>query len=101
MNMEDGYQLAIWQGRLTARIAGYTIIPNGSKIIGNSFFVLLISKTSTFTYEIKHLDPLTHTVSLSITSDSFFHTLHEKYSELEPTLHDFLWFLILNRQLLS
>jgi hypothetical protein len=31
----------------------------------------------------------------------FFHTLHEKCSELQCTLHDLLWFLILNHPLLS
>jgi hypothetical protein len=88
---------------------------------------LILSGTATFAYEIKQLDPLTQTLSLSITSGSlfpyitrkmkqitgplsmiffgyiilFFHTLHKKYSELQRTLHDLLWFLISNHSLLS
>jgi hypothetical protein len=60
----------------TAKIVGYTKI---------------LSDTATFVYEIKQLDPLSQTLSLSITSDSFFHTLHKKCSKLQPTLHAFLW----------
>jgi hypothetical protein len=48
MNMEDRYE--------TAKIAGYTKI---------------LSDIATFAYEIKQLDPLTQTLSLSITLDSF------------------------------
>jgi hypothetical protein len=48
-------------------------------------------------YEIKHMDPLTQTLLLSITGNIIFsHTLHEKCSELQRTLHNVLhWFLIL------
>jgi hypothetical protein len=83
------------------RIVGYTIILSGTKVACNSFFTVLVSKTTTFTYEIKYLDPLTQTLSLSITSNTFFHTLHGKYSELQLTLNDLYWFLILIRPLLS
>jgi hypothetical protein len=71
MNMEGRHESANRQGRLTTRIAGYTIIPSDTKVADNSFFIVLISKTTTFTYEIKHLDPLTQTLSLSITSNTF------------------------------
>jgi hypothetical protein len=65
-------------------------------------YILLISEVAIFTYEMKHLDPLTQTLSLSIQLDSFFsHTLHRKCSDVQPTFHDFLWFLILNHPLLS
>jgi hypothetical protein len=37
-------------------------------------YILLISEVAIFTYEIKHLDPLTQTLSLSIQLDSFFLT---------------------------
>jgi hypothetical protein len=60
------------QGRLTARIVGYTKNPSKTKVAGNSSFIVLISKTTTFTYEIRHLDPLTQTLSLSITSNTIF-----------------------------
>jgi hypothetical protein len=53
-------------------IAGYTITPSDTKVIGYSFFIVLISKTTTFTYEIRHLDPLTQTLSLSISSNTIF-----------------------------
>jgi hypothetical protein len=86
--MEERYELANHQDRLTAMIAGYTIIPSDTKVAGNSFFIVLINKTITFTYKIIHLDPLTQTLSLSITLNIIFYTLHGKYSELQPTLHD-------------
>jgi hypothetical protein len=53
-------------------IAGYTIIPSDTKVADSSFFIVLISKITTFTYEIRHLDPLTPTFSLSITSNTIF-----------------------------
>jgi hypothetical protein len=101
MNMEGQYELANHQGRLMAMIAGYTITSSDTKITGKSFFIVLISKTTTCTYEIRHLDPLTQTLSLSITSNNIFHTLHGKCSELQPTLHDLHWFLISIHRLLS
>jgi hypothetical protein len=63
----------------------------------------LISKTTTFTYEIKHMDPLTQTLLLSVIENTIFpHTLHGKCSELHRTLHNFLHcFLILNRPFLT
>jgi hypothetical protein len=60
-----------------------------------------LNKTTIFTYEIKHFDPLSQKLSLSITSNTFFHTLHGKYSKLQTTLHDLHWFLILIHSLLS
>jgi hypothetical protein len=48
-----------------------------------------------------HLNPLTQTLSLSITTNTIFHTLHRKCSELQPTLHDLHWFLISIHRLLS
>jgi hypothetical protein len=102
MSMEDRYESVNHHDRLTAMIAGYTITPSDTKVVGNSFFIVLISKTTTFTYEIRHLEPLTQTLSLSITSNIIFsHTLHGKYSELQPTLHDLHLFLILIHPLLS
>jgi hypothetical protein len=44
---------------------------------------ILIIKTTTFTYEIKHLNLLTKILLLSISSNTIFsHTLYEKCSEL-------------------
>jgi hypothetical protein len=62
----------------------------------NSHSSILISKTTTFTYEIKHLDPLTQTLLLSIIANTIpTHTLHKKCSELKRTLHNYLhWFPI-------
>jgi hypothetical protein len=59
MSMEGPYESSNWQGRLTARIAGYTKTPSDKKVASNSFCIvgsILISKTTTFTYEIRHLD---------------------------------------------
>jgi hypothetical protein len=70
-----------------------------TNVVGNSFYIvvsILISKTTTFTYEIRHLDPLTQTLLLSIIANTIPpHTLHGKCSELQRTLHNFYWFLIL------
>jgi hypothetical protein len=90
---------------LRARIAEYTKISSETKVTGNSLcvvFYILIIKTTTYTFEIKHLDPLTETLLLSISVNTIFpHTLHRKYSELQCTLHNFLhWFPILNHPLL-
>jgi hypothetical protein len=42
-----------------------------------------LTKTTTFTYEIQHLDTLTQSLLLSIIANTIFpHTLHEKCSEL-------------------
>jgi hypothetical protein len=70
--MEGQYESVNQQGRLMARIAGYTKILSDTKITDNSFFIVLISKTTTFTYEIRHLDLLTQTLSLSVTSNIIF-----------------------------
>jgi hypothetical protein len=59
-------------------IAGYTITLSDTKVIGNLFFIVLISKTIAFTYEIRHMDPLTKTHSLSITSNTIFSTHYTK-----------------------
>jgi hypothetical protein len=91
--MEGIYESANRQCRLKARIAQYIKSPSEIKVTGNSFYIvfsILISKTTTFTYEIKQPDPLTETLLLSITANTIFHTLHEKYSELQHTLHNFL-----------
>jgi hypothetical protein len=53
-------------------ITGYTITPSDTKVTDNLFFIILISKTITFIYETRHLDPLTQTLSLSITSNTIF-----------------------------
>jgi hypothetical protein len=82
MSMECRYELANHQGRLMAMIVGYTITPSDTEVVDNSFFIVLISKTTIFKYEIRHLNPLTQTFSLSITSNTIFYTLHGKYSEL-------------------
>jgi hypothetical protein len=67
ISKEGRYESAIRQGTLTPRIVWYTIILSDTKIVGNSFFIVLISKTTTFPYENRHLDLLTQTLSLSIT----------------------------------
>jgi hypothetical protein len=86
--------LANRQGGLRARIAEYTKTLSETKVASNSFYIvfcILILKTTTFTYEIKYLDPLTETLLLSISVNIIFsHTLHGKYSELQCTLHNFL-----------
>jgi hypothetical protein len=47
------------------------------KVTGNSFC------TTTFTYEIRHVNPLTETLLLSHYIKHYFsHTIHGKYSEL-------------------
>jgi hypothetical protein len=75
MSMEGPYESANQQGRLAARIAGYTKSLSDKKVTGNSFCIvvsILISKTTTFTYGIRHLDPLTQTLLLSITANTIF-----------------------------
>jgi hypothetical protein len=101
ISMEGWDESANHQGRLTAMIAGYTIISSDTKVADNSFFIVLISKTTTCTYEIRDLNPLTQTLSLSITSNTIFHTLHRKCSELQPTIHDLHWFLIFDSSIVK
>jgi hypothetical protein len=72
MSMEGRYESTNRQDRLTATIVGYTITLSDTKVVDNSLFIVLISKTTTFTYEIRNLDPLTQIFSLSITSKTFF-----------------------------
>jgi hypothetical protein len=64
MSLEGQYETANHQGRLIVMIAGYTITPSDTKVIDNSFFIVLISKANTCTYEIGQLNPLTQTISL-------------------------------------
>jgi hypothetical protein len=90
--MEGHYESANRKGTLKAGISEYIKTPSETKVVDNSFcivFSILISKTIIFTYEIKHLNPLTETLLLSITTNTIFHTLHEKCSELQHT-HPFL-----------
>jgi hypothetical protein len=72
MNIENRYE--------TAKIVGYTKI---------------LSDTATFIYEIKQLDPLSQTLSLSITSDSFFHTLHKNVANYSLLSMLFFGYIIL------
>jgi hypothetical protein len=72
MSIESRYESTNHQDRLTTIIVGYTITPSDIKVTCNSFFIVLISKTTIFTYEIRHLDPLAQTLSLSITSYTIF-----------------------------
>jgi hypothetical protein len=49
--------------------------PSETKVTTNLFYIvlcILIIKTTTFTYEIKHLDPLTEKLLLSISSNTIF-----------------------------
>jgi hypothetical protein len=60
--------------RVRARIAEYTKTLSETKVTGNSFYIVFyisIIKTTTFMYEIKHLDPLTVTLLLSILANTF------------------------------
>jgi hypothetical protein len=69
------------QGRLRARIAQYIKTPSETKVVGNSFYIvfsILISKTTTLTYEIKHMDPLTETLLLSIITNIIFPYITQK-----------------------
>jgi hypothetical protein len=75
LSIEGPYELADRQGRLRARIVEYIKTPSETKVAGSSFrivFSILISKTTTFTYEIKHLDLLSETLLLSITANTIF-----------------------------
>jgi hypothetical protein len=81
--MEGPYESLNQQGRLRARIAEYTKPMSETKGAGNSFYIvlcILIIKTTTFMYEIKHLDPLTEIFLLS--KKLFFSHKHGKCSEL-------------------
>jgi hypothetical protein len=76
--MKGQYESANHQDRLTAMNAGYTITPSDTKVACNSFFIVLINKITTFTYEIRHIDPLTQTLLLSITSNTIFSYIKRK-----------------------
>jgi hypothetical protein len=98
--------LANRQGKSRARIIEYTKTSSETKVVGNLLcivFYILIIKITTFTYGIRHMDPLTETLLLSISANTIFsHTLHGKCSELQRTLHNFLhWFPILIHPLLT
>jgi hypothetical protein len=63
------------------RITEYTKTLNETNVTGNSSFIvfsILISKTTTFTYEIKHQDPLIETLLLSITTYTIFSYITRK-----------------------
>jgi hypothetical protein len=82
------------QGRLRARIAEYIKTSSGTKVAGNSFYILfciLIIKTTTFMYEIKHMDPLTEIILLSISANTIFYIHYMKnvanYSALSTTFY--------------
>jgi hypothetical protein len=63
------------QGKLRVRITEYTKTLSETNVTGNSLcivFCILIIKTTTFTFEIKHLDPLTETLLLSISANTIF-----------------------------
>jgi hypothetical protein len=66
MRMEGPYESANRQFRLMARTEGYTKTQSKKKVAGNSFY------TTTFMYEIRHLDPLTQTLLLSYYSEHYF-----------------------------
>jgi hypothetical protein len=75
ISMEDPYESTNQQGRLRARIAEYTKPPSDTKVIGNTIYIvlcILIIKTTTFMYEIKHLDPLTEILLLTTSSNTIF-----------------------------
>jgi hypothetical protein len=75
LSMEDPYESTNQQGRLRARIAEYTKPPSDTKVIGNTICIvlcILIIKTTTFMYEIKHLDPLTEILLLTTSSNTIF-----------------------------
>jgi hypothetical protein len=104
MSMERRYESANRQDRLTAMIVGYTITPSDTKVAGNWFFIVLISKTTTFTYEIKHMNLLTQTLLLSITSNTIFPIYHTKnivnYSSLSMIYISF-WFWFIHCQAIT
>jgi hypothetical protein len=79
--MEDPYESTNQQGRLRARIAEYTKPPSDTKVIGNTIYIvlcILIIKTTTFMYEIKHLDPLTEILLLTTSSNTIFSYIARK-----------------------
>jgi hypothetical protein len=79
---------------LRARIAEYTKTLSEIKVAGNSFYIvfcILIIKTTIFTYEIKHLDPLTETLLLFISANTIFHIYYTEnianYNALSITFY--------------
>jgi hypothetical protein len=95
LSIEDPYESRNRQGRLMPRIAEYTKTPSETNATGNSSFIvfsILISKTTIFTYEIKHHDPLIETLLLSITRDTIFSIHYTKnvanYSALSTTFYN-------------
>jgi hypothetical protein len=92
LSIEGLYESANRQRMLTAWIEGYTKTLSDINVTVNSFCIIF-SKTKPFTYEIRPPDPLTQTLFIIkyITTNTIFsHTLHEKCSELQHTLHIFL-----------
>jgi hypothetical protein len=53
--MEGRYELANHQDRLMAMIARYTITMSDTKVASNLFFIVLISKITTSTYEMENV----------------------------------------------
>jgi hypothetical protein len=72
------------EGRLTLRVDSW---PN------KNLYLHPLSKTTIFTYEINHFDPLSQTLSPPITSNTFFHTLH-KTEDLATSLAKHLGLLM-------
>jgi hypothetical protein len=92
--MEGPYESATQQVRLMDKIVGYTKTPRDTKVAGNSFcieFSIFICKTTTFTYEIRNLDPLTKTLLLSIITNTIFPILYMEnianYGALSTTFY--------------
>jgi hypothetical protein len=54
-SMEGRYELANHQDRLMAMIARYTITMSDTKVASNLFFIVLISKITTSTYEMENV----------------------------------------------
>jgi hypothetical protein len=73
LSIEVPYELANRQHTLTTWIEGYTKISSDTKVTINSFCIVF-SKAATFTYEIRHLDPLTQTFFIIkyITTNNIF-----------------------------
>jgi hypothetical protein len=70
MRMEGQYESANQQRRLMARTEGYAKTQSEKKVAGNSFC------TTTFTYQIRHLDPLTQTLFYPIKANTIFPILY-------------------------
>jgi hypothetical protein len=96
-----GYEMENQQSRLMARITWYTIILSGSTVGGNLFFIFIDQWNSNIHLWNQTLGSIKLNTFIIHYIRLFFHILHGKCSELQPTLHDFLWFLISSCPLLS